>query len=83
MLLLSAVVRKLFIKIMDISSITNLGTAGFAIFVMWQMSKMFIATMEKEREASRNVEKEVRGSIMKQLSENTVALQDVIKHLDK
>ena len=68
---------------MDLTPITQLGTAGFAIFVMWQMSKMFMRNMEIEREASRAVEKEVRESIMKQLSENTLVMQRVIKHIEK
>ena len=68
---------------MDLTPITQLGTAGFAIFVMWQMSKMFMRNMEIEREASRAVEKEVRESIMRQLSENTLVMQKVIKHIEK
>ena len=68
---------------MDLTPITQLGTAGFAIFVMWQMSKMFMRNMEIEREASRAVEKEVRESIMTQLSENTLVMQRVIKHIEK
>jgi len=68
---------------MDLTPITQLGTAGFAIFVMWQMSKMFMRNMEIERECSRVVEKEVRESIMSQLSENTIIMQKVMKHLEK
>lgn len=68
---------------MDLTPITQLGTAGFAIFVMWQMSKMFMKNMEIEREESRKVEREVRESIMKQLSENTLVMQKVISHIEK
>jgi len=66
-----------------INGITQLGVAGFSIYVLWKTSDLHSLAMKEEREANREVEREVRTSIMNQLSENTAVMGRVINHLDR
>lgn len=61
---------------MDIASITNLGTGGLAIVVMWWMYKDM-------SDRSERLNKEVRDNIMAQLTKNTAAFEKVLEHLSK
>ncbi len=65
---------------MDITAITNLGVAGFAILVMWWMYKHSSEQFEKKDFAMRSLEKEVRDTIVEQLKKNTDAFNRVLEH---
>lgn len=71
----------------------NLGIAGFAIWIMWKMydtsqrrfkekDQEFIGEINKRDASFRELEKEVRTSIMSQLAENTNAMSRVIDHIN-
>jgi hypothetical protein len=75
---------------MDLSSITNLGVAGFSIWIMWLMYK----SAAEERKANdsrmdlkdlefRKLEKEVRTEITAQLAASTTALRDNTKVIEQ
>jgi hypothetical protein len=68
---------------MDVSTITNLGVAGFAILVMWWMYDASSKRIDERDNAFRALEKEVRERIMTQLNENTNVFQEVLQQLTK
>lgn len=75
---------------MDIASIVNLGIGGFAILVMWWMyqSAREERTANDQRldakdEQFRSLEREVRTNIMKQLMDNTHAINSFIANREK
>lgn len=75
---------------MDVSSIANLGVAGFAILIMWWKDQ----AQTKERQAHaqqlddrdkafRSLEKEVRTQITAQLASSTSALHENSKVMER
>lgn len=63
---------------MDYGSVTNLGTAGAAIFVLWQIYRMMDAErtrneirLDKRDDNLRILESDVRNKFATQLQENT------------
>ncbi len=68
-----------------LKAIPEVGIAGFAIYVMWQMQQshikreevkdeLFIKQMNERENAFRDLEREARTSLSKQLNESTQAL---------
>lgn len=68
---------------MDLSTVTNLGVAGFAILVMWWMFQANSKRIDERDTALRALEKEVRDRIMSQLNENTRVFTEVLRHFTK
>jgi hypothetical protein len=75
---------------MDVGAISNLGVAGFAIWVMWLMYKAAAAErlryderMDAKDQDFRALEKEVRTEITVQLAASTTALRDNAKVMEK
>lgn len=77
--------------ILDI--IKTLGITGFALWIMWKMyehsssrfaekDKQFIEEISRRETGMREIEKEVRTSIMLQLSQNTEAMRKVVEHIN-
>lgn len=64
-----------------LSNASNLGISGFSIWVMYKMFTRFMKHIETEHKALRDVEKEVRTTIMEQLRENTVIMSQVMTKL--
>lgn len=62
---------------------SNLGVAGFAIWILW---KMFDSN-QREREDNnlyiRGLEKEVRDKVLTQLAENTKAFERIMEHFQE
>jgi hypothetical protein len=75
---------------MDINAISNLGVAGFAIWIMWLMYKAAAAErqryderMDSKDKDFRKLEQEVRTEITVQLAASTTALRDNAKVMEK
>ena len=68
---------------MDITAVTNLGVAGFAILVMWWGYQASAKRIDERDIAFRALEKEVREKIMTQLNENTRIFERVMERLGK
>lgn len=82
---------------MDISSVANLGVAGFAILIMWWKDQAsakerdaHARQLDAREQAFHKLENEVRTEISAQLASSTAALRDnakimehVIKRLTK
>lgn len=75
---------------MDINAITNLGVAGFSIWIMWLMYKSAAEERKHNDERMdakdtdfRKLEKEVRTEITVQLAASTTALRDNAKVMER
>lgn len=77
-----------------LSILPNLGIGVVSILALVYVTKEFIKQLKEERVmardelkeaaiAHRGLEKEVRESIMGQLSENTLAMKEFLRHYDK
>jgi hypothetical protein len=64
---------------MDISAITNLGVAGFAIFVIWKESDRHAKQLDERDASSRALEREIRDKIMTALGASTHAVAESTK----
>lgn len=64
---------------MDISSVTNLGVAGFAIFVIWKQSDRHAKQLDERDASSRALEREIRDKIMVALGQSTQAVTESTK----
>lgn len=61
---------------MDVSTISNLGTGGFAILVMWWMYQSAQTERNAHFDAFRDLESDIRNKLSGQLMENTNALNE-------
>lgn len=68
---------------MDISPVVNLGIGGFAILVMWWMYQSSAKERNEHFKAFRELEKEVRDTVMSQLSQNTEAMKEGAKTMER
>jgi hypothetical protein len=59
---------------MDVGTITNLGVAGFAIFVIWKMSDRHAKQLDDRDRSARTFEESVRRSLLAALEKSTEAL---------
>jgi hypothetical protein len=66
---------------MDVSAITNLGVAGFAIFVIWKQSDRHARQLDERDASSRALEREIRDKIMTALANSTHAVTESTKTL--
>lgn len=56
--------------------VPNLGIAGFAIYIMWLMYKTSSHRLRQKDEDMIKVNAEIRDTLVKQLADNTRALND-------
>jgi len=75
---------------MDLTAVTNLGTAGFAILVMWWMyqhagdeRKRHDDRLDKKDDAFNKLNDEVRTQITVQLQASTSTLRDNMQMMQK
>lgn len=62
---------------------TQLGTAGFALLLLWWIYKDCSARLDRKDESFRALEKEVRTEITTQLVAATSALKDNTKVMER
>jgi hypothetical protein len=68
---------------MDISPVVNLGIGGFAILVMWWMYQSAARERSDHFKSFRELEREVRETVMGQLAKNTEAMAESAKVMER
>lgn len=68
---------------MDISPVVNLGIGGFAILVMWWMYQSAAKERAEHFSSFRELEREVRDTVMGQLAQNTEAMAESAKVMER
>jgi hypothetical protein len=68
---------------MDLNPIVNLGIGGFAILVMWWMYQSAAKERTEHFQSFRALEQEVRETVMGQLSQNTIAMAESAKVMER